>query len=227
MPDLAVRIAPILEVPRSAEIVIEGGVNASNAALLREKIEKGLDRRTTFVSILMKNVSYINSSGFGYFMDLALMLERRGGAICLVEVQPKVKVIFNNLGMQKYFRFESSDETARAYLRSLAEKVIHSPRVVLLDGPEEGVEFPIVGASIRIGSDAKSTILIKHAQVELRHAEIYRTGDLCHIRDLGTRHGTWMGIRKVNDEPLNAGDVVKIGSTRLVYYPAGSAPKKL
>ena len=83
-----------------------------------------------------------------------------------------------------------------------------------------------MGASIRIGGDARSTIIIKHSQVELRHAEIYRAGDQCFVRDLGTRHGTWVGMRKVNDESLSSGDVVKIGSTRLVYYPAGAAPKR-
>lgn len=225
MPDLIVRAAPILELPRSSEIVIEGGVNASNAQLLKDKIDRAMDRRTTYVSLLMKNVSYVNSSGFGYLMDLATLLERRGGAICLVEVQPKIKVIFNNLGMQKFFRFEASGETARAYLRGLAEGVAHSPRVVPLDGPEDGVEFPIVGNAIRIGSDPKSTIVIKHPNVELRHAEIYLAGDACFVRDLGTRHGTWMGMRKVNDESLRAGDVIKIGSTRLAYFPAGQTAR--
>jgi anti-anti-sigma factor len=225
MSDLVVRAAPILDLPRSAEIVIEGGVNASNAALLKEKIDRALDRRTTYVSILMKNVSYVNSSGFGYLMDLSTMLERRGGAVCMVEVQPKIKVIFNNLGMQNYFRFEASGETARAYLRALSERVVHSPRVIPLDGPEEGVEFPIVGTAIRIGADPKSTIVIKQSDVELRHAEIYRTGDVCFVKDLGTRHGTWMGLRKVNDESLRSGDVVKVGSMRLAYFPAGAAPK--
>lgn len=226
MPDLVVRAAPILDLPRSAEIVIEGGVNASNAALLKEKIDRALDRRTTYISILMKNVSYVNSSGFGYLMDLATMLDRRGGSVCLVEVQPKIKVIFNNLGMQNYFRFEASGETARAFLRGLAEKVAHSPRVIPLDGPDEGIEFPIVGNAIRIGGDPKSTLVVKHPQVELRHAEIYRTGDTCFVKDLGTRHGTWMGMRKVSDESLSSGDVVKVGSTRLAYFPAGAAPKR-
>ena len=226
MPDLLVRSAPILELPRSAEIVIEGGVNAANAQLLKENVDKALDRRTTYVSLLMKNVSYVNSSGFGYLMDLATLLERRGGAVCLVEVQPKIKVIFNNLGMQKFFRFEPSGETARAYLRGLAEQVAHSPRVIPLDGPEEGVEFPIQGNALRIGTDPKSTIVIKHADVELRHAEVYRAGDACFVKDLGTRHGTWMGMRKVSDESLRSGDVIKVGSTRLAYFPAGAAPKR-
>ena len=49
---------------------------------------------------------------------------------------------------------------------------------------------------------------------------------LACVKDLGTRHGTWMGTRKVNDESLRAGDVVKIGSTRLAYFPAGQSARK-
>lgn len=226
MPDLTITCAPILDLPRSAEIVIAGGVNATNAALLKDKLTASLDRRTTFISILMKNVAYINSSGFGYFMDLAGMVERRGGALVLVEVQPKVKVVFNNLGMQNFFRFELSDESARAFLRQQAEKVARSPRVVPLNGPDEHIEFPIVGTSIKVGGDLRSTIVFKHAEVEARHCEIYRTGDNCSVRDLGTRFGTFVGKTKVNDQPLHAGDIITLGPLRLAYYPAGVAHKQ-
>jgi anti-anti-sigma factor len=225
MPELTISCAPILDLPRSAEIVIAGGVNASNATLLKDRITASLDRRCAFVSILMKNVSYVNSSGFGYFMDLAGMLERRGGSLVLVEVQPKVKVVFNNLGMQNFFRFELSDENARAFLRGQAEKVARSPRVVPLNGPDEHIEFPIVGTSIKVGGDLRSTIVFKHAEVEARHCEVYRTGDNCSVRDLGTRFGTFVGKVKVNDQALHAGDIVTAGPFRIAYYPAGVAHK--
>jgi anti-anti-sigma factor len=225
MPDLTVTCAPILDLPRSAEIVIEGGVNATNAALLKDRINSSLDRKTTFVSILMRNVAYVNSSGFGYFMDLAGMVERRGGALVLVEVQPKVKVVFNNLGMQNFFRFELSSENARAFLRQQSEKVSRSPRVVPLNGPDENIEFPIVGSSIKIGGDLRSTIVFKHAEVEARHCEVYRTGDACSVRDLGTRFGTFVGKLKISDSPLHAGDIITVGPLRLAYYPAGVAHK--
>lgn len=222
MSDLLVKAAPILEVPDSAEVLIEGGVNATNARLLKEQLDRVITRRTTYIAIHMGSVSYVNSSGFGYFMDLATMLERRGGALVLVEVQPKVKVVFNNLGMTRFFRFEQSAEPARAFLRGLHEKVVHSPRLVALTGDEEGVVFPVVGASIRIGADSKSTIPIRHPEAETRHCEVYRTGDQCFVRDLGTRAGTWVGTRKVNDEALRAGDVIRVGSLRLAFYPPGA-----
>jgi len=225
MPDFKVTCAPILELPRSAEVIIDGGVNATNAAALKDKLSASLDRKITYVSILMGNVAYVNSSGFGYFMDLAGMLERRGGALVLVEVQPKVKVVFNNLGMQNFFRFELSSENARAFLRAQAEKVARSPRMVPLNGPDENIEFPIVGSSIKIGGDLRSTIVLKHPEVEARHCEVYRTGDNCSVRDLGTRFGTFVGKVKINDQALHAGDIVTAGPFRIAYYPAGVAHK--
>jgi anti-anti-sigma factor len=225
MPDFKVTCAPILELPRSAEVIIDGGVNATNAAALKDKMSASLDRKITYVSILMGNVAYVNSSGFGYFMDLAGMLERRGGALVLVEVQPKVKVVFNNLGMQNFFRFELNAENARAFLRAQAEKVSRSPRMVPLNGPDENIEFPIVGSSIKIGGDLRSTIVLKHPEVEARHCEVYRTGDNCSVRDLGTRFGTFVGKAKVNDQTLHAGDIITAGPFRIAYYPAGVAHK--
>jgi len=225
VPDFKVTCAPILELPRSAEVIIDGGVNASNAAALKDKLSSSLDRKITYVSILMKDVAYVNSSGFGYFMDLAGMLERRGGALVLVEVQPKVKVVFNNLGMQNFFRFELSAELARSFLRAQAEKVSRSPRMVPLNGPDENIEFPIVGSSIKVGGDLRSSIVLKHPEVEARHCEVYRTGDNCSVRDLGTRFGTFVGKSKINDQTLHANDIITVGPFRLAYYPAGVAHK--
>jgi anti-anti-sigma factor len=220
--DLKIRSAPVAGLPCSAEIVIDGPVTHATADALKASLDRAVDRTTAFVSVLMKAVSYMNSAGFGCFVDLATSVERRGGAVVLVEVQPKVKLVFNHLGIGRYFRFDDSDETARAFLRAQAERVARSPRVVPLNGVDEGAHFPIVGTEIRIGSDPRSTIPVHHSQVEPRHAEVYRTGDQCFVRDLGTRLGTFVGDRKVNDEALKAGDVIRIGTLRLAFFPAGA-----
>jgi anti-anti-sigma factor len=219
--DLQFRAAPVLELPESLEVVLEGSVNPAAATVLREKMEAALGRRSAYLSVLMGGVNYVASAGLAYLMDLAGRMERRGGAVVLVAVQPKVKVVLNNLGMSGFFRLEDSAEHARAFLRAQAERVFRSPRVRALDGDEAGVEFPVVGTSLKVGGDPRSTIQVRHPQVESRHCEIYRTGDRCFVRDLGTRFGTWVGMRKVNDEALAAGDVIKIGALRLAYVPPG------
>jgi anti-anti-sigma factor len=222
MNDLSVRAQPILDLPHSAEVIIEGGVGSSNARDFKDRMEAALGRRTSYILLHMANVSYIASSGFGYLMDLAMLVERRGGAVVLVECQPKVKIVLNNLGLAQYFRFEHNAEQGRAFLRGQAEKVFRSPRLVALDGEEKSMVFPVLGASIRFGSDPKSTIQVKHAQVDPRHCEVYRTGDQCFVRDLGSRFGTFVGARKVNDEALKGGDVLKVGDLRMAFYPPGA-----
>lgn len=222
MNDLAVRSEPILDLPHSACVIIDGGVSGANAKVFKERVDAAIGRRTSYILLHMGNVSYIASSGFGYLLDLAMMTERRGGAVVLVETQPKVKVVLNNLGLANYFRFEASAEPARAFLRAQHERVFRSPRLVALDGEEKGIAYPVLGTSIRFGSDPKSTIHIKHPQVDPRHCEVYRTGDQCFVRDLGSRFGTLVGDRKINDEALKAGDVLRIGDLRMGFYPPGA-----
>ena len=88
MNDLTVRSAPILELPDSLEVVLEGSVSPSAAPGLREQLEAALGRRSAFLSILMGSVNYVASAGLAYLMDLAGRMERRGGAVVLVNVQP-------------------------------------------------------------------------------------------------------------------------------------------
>lgn len=222
MNDLSVKSQQILDLPHSAEVVIEGGVGSTNAREFKDRMDAVLGRRTSYILLHMANVSYVASSGFGYLMDLAMMVERRGGAVVLVECQPKVKIVLNNLGLAQYFRFEANAEHGRAFLRSQAEKIFRSPRLVALDGEERGMVFPILGTSIRFGSDPKSTIQVKHPQVDPRHCEVYRKGEQCFVRDLGSRFGTQVGERKISDEALKAGDVLKVGDLRMAFYPPGA-----
>ncbi len=224
MSDLKVRGAPIPGLARSAEVMIEGSVSPTNASALKKAVDRVLPPGASYVSILMRHVAYVNSSACGYLIELASALERRGGALILVEVQPKVKVLFNNLGMTRYFRFEASDEDARAFLRGLADRAARAPRVVPLDGPDQGVEFPVQSGPLRIGTDARSTIPVRHAQVERAHAEVYIAGSRCHVRDLGSKSGTFVGDRRVTDEPLRPGDVIRVGDFRLAFVAAPEGP---
>lgn len=220
---LEIRSAPIQGLPNSAEIVINGPVGSSDAKPLKEVLDKLVASKVAFVAILMKQVSYMNSAGLACLIDVSGTLERRGGTLVLVEVQPKVKVVLSNLGMNRYFRFEASDEDARAFLRAQAERVARTPRVVPADGPEAGVAIPVsASAPIRIGSDPKSTIVVRHADAERAHAEIYLEGDRCCVKDLGSRTGTFVGDRKVANEPLKAGDVVRVANLKLAFYPPGA-----
>ena len=217
--DLTVR--SVDAVARTALIRVAGPITSQVSGELAATIRDRIRRRDLFVHLVLTDVPYVNSAGLGSLLDWAAELDRRGGALFIVDVQAKVRLLFENLGLLHDFRFAGSSEEANRESSRLLERTVRSPRLILLPS---GDEFPVTGTSIRIGSDSKSTIPIRHPHVELRHAEIYRTGDRCFVRDLGTRFGTFVGGRKVNEEALKAGDIVQIGSARLLYAPEGQRP---
>ncbi len=216
------RALPVQGLTNAKEILIGGPVGSQDAAALKKILDEQVAAKVAYVSILMKQVSYMNSAGLACLIELSATLERRGGNIVLVEVQPKVKVVLSNLGMNRYFRFEASDEEARAFLRAQAERAARTPRVVPLDGPEAGVAFPVGASPLRIGSDPKSTIVVRHAEADRAHAEVYLEGDRCRVKDLGSRAGTFVGDRKVSDDPLQEGDVIRVANLKLAFRPPGA-----
>ena len=76
--------------------------------------------------------------------------------------------------------------------------------------------YDIVGARLAIGRAADNDMVLEDRMVSLKHAEILRgpDGDL-RIRDLGSRHGTYVGNERIMEAPVNAGDEVLIGPVRL------------
>ncbi len=214
-----IRAAPVQGVPNSAEIVIGGPVGAQDARVLKDALGRQLAAGAVHVAILMKQVGYMNSAGLACLMELSASLERRGAVLVLVEVQPKVKVVLSNLGMNRFFRFEAGQEEARAFLRAQHDRLRRMPRLVPLDGPDTGVPFPLGQSPLRIGSDPKCAIVVNHPEAERVHAEVSMDGGRCTVKDLGSRSGTFVGDRKVTECPLSAGDVIRVADRRISYRP--------
>jgi pSer/pThr/pTyr-binding forkhead associated (FHA) protein len=90
-------------------------------------------------------------------------------------------------------------------------------RLVVLDGPDTGREFPLTGAiAIAIGRDDNAGIVIEDEQVSRRHALVTAVDDGASIDDLGSTNGTWVnGARIVTPRRLVEGDELRVGGTRL------------
>ncbi|MDQ3369239.1 MAG: ATP-binding protein [Myxococcota bacterium] len=75
-----------------------------------------------------------------------------------------------------------------------------------------------VGAHTTIGRSEACQIRVDDPMVSAAHAEIIRTDDgTYHVRDLGSRRGTFVGNRKVTDARLRHGDELMIGAARLRF----------
>jgi hypothetical protein len=83
-------------------------------------------------------------------------------------------------------------------------------------GPDLGKEFIIDSLPALIGRGSEAAVrLDRDLGVSRRHAEIYeRNGQLC-VRDLKSSHGTSVNGFRVEDQRLNTGDRIQVGTTVL------------
>ncbi len=81
-----------------------------------------------------------------------------------------------------------------------------------------------VGAHTIIGRSDACQIRVDDPMVSGAHAEIIRTDDgTYHVRDLGSRRGTFVGNRKVTEARLRHGDELMIGAARLRFEEPAAA----
>src|SRR5262245_52680633 len=66
----------------------------------------------------MENVKYVNSTGLGYLINLSDSVTPDKGGISLVKVQPKVKVVFDMLGLNAFFRIFNTRDEALKHLQA-------------------------------------------------------------------------------------------------------------
>lgn len=96
-------------------------------------------------------------------------------------------------------------------------------KIRIATGPYRGREKTLTDKSLTIGRDAEAGIQILDRSASRFHAEIFPVGGMWFVKDLESKNGTYVNDERLKDEELlREGDVIKIGSTELVYE-AGSA----
>jgi protein phosphatase len=88
--------------------------------------------------------------------------------------------------------------------------------LAFLEGPRQGQVVPVEG-TIAIGRDPSSSIVVTDLEASDRHAEIRTHGRGFAIRDLGGKSGTFINDVRIEDVPLLDGDVIRVGSTKVVF----------
>ena len=82
---------------------------------------------------------------------------------------------------------------------------------------------PVETSPFAIGRSADNQLQLADAQVSRRHAELVQETDGWHIRDCGSRFGTFVNSARVADHCLQPGDKVRVGQTDLVLESADAA----
>ncbi len=99
----------------------------------------------------------------------------------------------------------------------------HYARLISLNAPLKGKEFPVRGAVTTLGRGLENNIVIDLASVSRAHVRIERIGQRYRVRDMESRNGV-----KLNDQPvfeafLEHGDVLLVGDA-LFKFVITSAP---
>jgi len=90
-------------------------------------------------------------------------------------------------------------------------------RLYVSDGPLSGALFELGEEPLTIGRTPESRICISDPHVSTEHAVIEWVNGECVLRDMGSRHGTYLNGETVTTAALRQGDSVKIGPITLVF----------
>jgi HD-GYP domain-containing protein (c-di-GMP phosphodiesterase class II) len=91
-------------------------------------------------------------------------------------------------------------------------------KIRIANGPYRGRERGLVDKSITIGRDAEAGLQILDRSASRFHCEVFPVGGMWFLRDLDSKNGTYLNDEKLKDEELlRAGDVIKIGTTEMVF----------
>lgn len=93
--------------------------------------------------------------------------------------------------------------------------ITSAPTIVLIaDTSTPCPQFPVAiadGQSLVIGRSDDADIQTSDRWVSRRHCELRRRGNQIEVRDLESRHGTYINGERVSMAPLRPGDELCIG----------------
>ena len=116
-----------------------------------------------------------------------------------------------------------------ASLDKMAEDTIPNPsqqrpRLIVMNGPEDGKIFPLDQALSIIGRQPSSEVaLTMDMAISRRHAEIAREGDEFYVVDIGSTHGTSVdGEDAAVRIKIRDCSTITLGGTVLKFHTGGT-----
>jgi pSer/pThr/pTyr-binding forkhead associated (FHA) protein len=88
----------------------------------------------------------------------------------------------------------------------------------IVDGPEAGRTFDLVeGQTLRFGRGPDMGVQLTDPKVSRHHCDVHMAGRQAVLRDAGSVAGTWVNGERVTEHQMMAGDVVRLGDTKLQF----------
>ncbi|MBI2898249.1 MAG: sigma 54-interacting transcriptional regulator [Deltaproteobacteria bacterium] len=97
--------------------------------------------------------------------------------------------------------------------------VQHRQRLVVVTGPDRGLERDVPGTRLSIGTSDVNDLILSDAMISRRHCEIVVQGDRYLLRDLGSTNGTSVNGTPVVEAFLTPGARIGLGITEILFQP--------
>jgi anti-sigma B factor antagonist len=82
-------------------VTVEGEIDAYTAPKLREELLPLSEGKGKSITVSLKDVSYMDSTGLGVFVGLFKQLNRNEGELKLVELSDRLRRLFEMTGLSK------------------------------------------------------------------------------------------------------------------------------
>jgi anti-sigma B factor antagonist len=106
--EFVLRHEPIPEHPDAVMVKVQGSVDPKTVNRFKADLEALLKAGSKRFVLDCKALTYVNSSGLAYLLNLVGSLPPKEGLVALASVDSKIMVIFNMMGITQLFRFYPS-----------------------------------------------------------------------------------------------------------------------
>ncbi|HJL15204.1 MAG TPA: sigma 54-interacting transcriptional regulator [Sandaracinaceae bacterium LLY-WYZ-13_1] len=97
--------------------------------------------------------------------------------------------------------------------------VEHRHRLLVVDGPDRGLEVEVPATELTIGSASSNDLVLTDGTVSRRHAMVAVQGERYLLRDLDSTNGTLVDGTRVKEAYLAPGARIELGDTEILFQP--------
>lgn len=128
IPEFKIEVGAVTGLEDGALVSFNGPIDARNVEVFRAQMDALRKRQFRRFLLQMEEVRYINSSGLSYLINMVDTVQAAGGALVLFNVQPKVKVILESMGLLELLRvYPSKASAVRELKASVRPKAAAAP----------------------------------------------------------------------------------------------------
>jgi anti-sigma B factor antagonist len=135
MDDFKIEFGALPGLPGGAILSLSGPIDAKSVGTFKKQVDAVRSRRIRYLVLEMGNVRYVNSTALAYLINVAEAMRESRGDVALVNVQPKVKLIFETMGLMDFVKFYPSRAAAARDLRPVPVPAQPAPPPAAAPGP--------------------------------------------------------------------------------------------